>query len=153
MKGGAWISGLTGHYEWVHDHAKWIVHPLNAHQLGVPSEVQQRLLSIPSPHTPAGRREVLLTAIGAELIRVRGHGVTTTFEATLPVITILEAALPFIHRHLGPWMTCQINQLDSGESWAERVGIILPCDDAPTVTPRQVQNTDPSPDGCHGGDA
>jgi len=139
VKEGAWISAATGQYRWVHDHAMWITRPGNALEMGTSDEVHRRLIGLPSPHTPSRRRSVLLTAMDAGLIRVRGHGVVTTLEATLPFITVLEAVLPFMYQHLGPWMTCRFNRVDTGESWVERLGIILPGDFAPTVIPRPIQ--------------
>ena len=139
----AWVSAATGQYCWVHDHARWVTRPGNAGLLGIPEDVQRLLVAPPSSHTPAGRRDVLLLAMDAGLIRVRGHGVTTTFEATLPFITVIEAVLPFVYQHLGPWMTCRFNRLDTGESWVERLGIILPSDGAPTVTPPLIQIHEP----------
>lgn len=140
MREGAWVSATTGQYCWVHDHALWVTRPGNARLLGISEDVQRLLVALPSSHAPAGRRNVLLVAMDAGLIRVRGHGVTTTFEATLPFITTLEAVLPFMYQHLGPWMTCRFNRLGTGESWAERVGVILPGAGVPTVLPRCIQS-------------
>lgn len=153
MKEGAWISSATGHHLWVHDHAVWVTRPGNPLKLGVSDEVQDRLISFRSPHTPADRREVLLLAMGAGLIRSRGHGATTTFEATLPIITTLEVVMPFLRRHLGPWMTCRFNRLDTGESWVERVGVILPSEGSPTVLPHLIRGLEPIQGEEPGGEA
>ncbi len=117
MKEGAWISAPTGLSAWVDDHAMWIMRAGNAGTLGVSEEVQQRLAAMPSPHTPAGRREVLLAAMDAGLIRVRGHGVTTTFEFTMPFPDMLQAVRPFMQEHFGPFMGCRFNNLRTGEVW------------------------------------
>lgn len=153
MREGAWLSSGDRRWAWVDDHAAWILRPRNAQAMGVPADVQEHLLVIPSPRTPVGRREVLLTTMGAGFIRVRGHGATTTFEAKLPIITVLESVLPFLRRHLGPWMTCRFNRLDTGESWCERVGVILPCEGAPTVVPCHWGYSEPLFDGRPGGEA
>lgn len=118
MKEGAWISAHTSRSAWVGDHAMWITRAGNAGLLGVSEEAQLRLVAMASPHTPTGRREVLLAAMDAGLIRVRGHGVATTFEFTIQIPDMLQAVRPFMLENFGPLMGCRFNNLRTGEAKA-----------------------------------
>lgn len=116
MKEGAWISLLDGRWSWVHDHAVWILHPGNSALLGIEALPPTRLLAHRYAPNPDTRREVLLWAMGKGLMRVRGHGVVTSFEFTAPLEEALRAAQPFMRAHFGAYMACRFNNVTSGES-------------------------------------
>lgn len=116
MKEGAWISGVTAQWFWVHDHALWVTRPWNARLLGVSDDIQRLLVALPPPHTPTERREVLLMAMDAGLIRARWHGASITFEFTCAWTTALSSVMPFLEVVGGPWLGLTFNHVGNGES-------------------------------------
>ena len=93
MKDGYWLNGITGEYALIDEHARWISDPAQARRIGLPEELSAR---IQPRHWHDDRVPILLTAMAAGLIRVRGHEDSVTFEFTLP----REQAVPAIRRFL-----------------------------------------------------
>jgi len=124
MKDGAWINAANGRYCWITEHASWIQIQANATQLGVPEEVQARLRGIKWDFNGEGRKAILMEAMGAGFIRVRGHGSTTTFESRIALEDAILAAAPFMAENFGPLTGCRFNHLDTNESWGAPYGTI-----------------------------
>ena len=116
MNEGAWITS-SGQYIWVFDHAWWIRRPQNARLVGLPEPIRQRLAEMDRSWGRSTRRDVLLEVMTAGLIRVRGHGVWTTFEARIPIPQMISTGATFMAANFGPLMGCRFNDLETGASW------------------------------------
>jgi len=116
VREGAWFDQL-GNFQWINEHASWIQKPENARRLGVPDEVQAELSAIQWDFNGVGREAILRVAMGAGLIRMRGHGANVTFECTLPLAIVIQSVRPFMDQNFGPMTWVQFNDLEKGHSF------------------------------------
>jgi hypothetical protein len=116
LREGAWIRS-TGGWTWINEHASWIQRPENARLLGLTDEVHFKLSAIPWDFNGAGREAILRVAMGAGLIRMRGHGASVTFEFTCPTATAIQSVRPFMDQNFGPITWCRFNDLETGQSF------------------------------------
>jgi hypothetical protein len=119
VKEGFWIQASTCRWYQVTDHADDIRRPDFARLLGLSEAVVHQLAAMPRRESSGPeRRAILLTAMNQGLIRVRGHGASVTFEATLPLIQTVVASAPFMATNFGPLTEARFNQLPDGPSLA-----------------------------------
>ena len=115
MKEGCWIRS-TGDWHWITEHASWIQKPKNARLLGIPDEVQSKLSTISWDCNGPGREAILRLAMGAGLIRMRGHGNSVTFEFTIPIEAAIKVVALFMEQQFGPMTWVRFNDIESGQS-------------------------------------
>ena len=93
MKEGYWLHATTGVFSEIDEHARWISTPVNAARIGLAPDLALRLALL---DWKRDRLPILLSAMGAGLIRVRGHGSSITFEFTIDRAAALEAIQRFL---------------------------------------------------------
>lgn len=78
MKEGLWINYKTGKEFPIHEHEQWLRTPGNAKKLGVPPKVIDAF----NKFKPVRDRDKALLFVmkNAPVMRVRGHGISVSFE-------------------------------------------------------------------------
>jgi hypothetical protein len=93
MKEGFWLNADTGKWFEVDDHAFWIQEYANAKKLGLSKEA---ITAIKEFDPFENREELLIYAVeSTNIIRVRGHGDSTTFEFAMQSVPALWAIFKF----------------------------------------------------------
>ena len=129
MKEGFWLNYATAREFEIDEHELWLRRSGNAQLLGIPAEVAARF----SDFAPVLHRDRFLTFVisRAPVVRVRGHGVSVSFEfATTDELEFaLRAILRFCDRNAGPRTWVRISNLATQttlqipfEDFAERHG-------------------------------
>ena len=118
MKEAAWIVARDGRWRWITEHATWLQVPEHAQDLGLSDEAVRRIGAIRRDFNGPGRVAICLEGMRHGLIRFRGHGGFVTFEAVLPLETVLRATVDFMQSQFGPLTAIRINRLDTSEAWA-----------------------------------
>ena len=116
MKEGVWIEATSGRYEYVDDHALWIMSPRHAERMGLGGDVIQEIRGIKWDFSGPGRRAILLVAMANGLIRARGHGSSITFEFTMPNQEAIQGAFPFLTEVAGPYTYSSFTNLNTLEA-------------------------------------
>ena len=115
MKEGAWINEKTGEFAWITEHASWIKKKENADKIGLSPRAYDNLKDLKWDFDGEGREAILLVAMNAGLIRMRGHGSYWTFEFTIETQAALWACLGFLDDFAGPLTQCRFNNLRTKE--------------------------------------
>ena len=82
MLDGYWVNYATLYWEMITEHETWIRDEDNARRIGVPPEVFEHFRE----YVPHDDRVPMLTRLldSTPLMRIRGHGVSITFEFSNP---------------------------------------------------------------------
>ena len=116
MREGCWINAKTGQFFWIDEHATWMKNELNAHSIGLPKKVYEKIMGMNWDFNGPGRAEILATVMNAGFIRMRGHGSFWTFEFTIKSSDALWSCLEFLDNFAGPMTQCRFNNLRTGEA-------------------------------------
>ncbi len=92
MKEGWWLSAKTGRYYEIYEHAHWISEPANSKKVGLSASAINRIVRM---NPQVDRVRILKIAMNEGLVRVRGHGVSVSFEFTVPTALALKAIVRF----------------------------------------------------------
>ncbi len=92
MKEGWWLSAKTGRYYEIDEHSYWISEPTNSKKMGL-SASAIKLIGRLNPQID--RVRILKIAMNEGLIRVRWHGVSVSFEFTVPTVLAMKAIIRF----------------------------------------------------------
>lgn len=117
MKDGYWLNAKTGRHFRIDEHAAWITDPANADRIGLPKRTFVRMGKLHWAN-PDHRAPILLLAMSAGLVRVRGHGATISFEYTVADAKALRAVRSFLEKTqlAGPATGLQLNNLKTGKT-------------------------------------
>jgi hypothetical protein len=101
-KDGHWLNYKTRQIRLIDDHENWMRRPENWKVIGIPSDMMEGLCA---DYTPRIERELFLLCVLVlfPLIRVRGHGVSVTFEfySLDQESLVLEAIVQSCQRTIG----------------------------------------------------
>ena len=115
LREGFWIRS-SGVWALIDEHASWIQKPENARLMGLPEEVQAQISAIPWDFNGPGRAAILRLAMATNLIRMRDHGATISFEFTLSMQAAIQSVMPFLEFQAGPLTWCKFNNIDTCKS-------------------------------------
>lgn len=74
LRESAWINAATGQWCLIEEHAEWAKRPGNLTSIGVPDAVREVISDIPNDYFGENRIKILLRAMAAGGIQLRGHG-------------------------------------------------------------------------------
>ncbi len=115
MKEGFWINYKTGKTFQITEHELWIRTPENAKKLGI----TPGLIKTFEKFIPVKDRDEFLLFIlkNASVMRVRGHGISVTFEYNSCLKKApIKAISRFASIHAGPLTNLVIHNFSNGEN-------------------------------------
>jgi hypothetical protein len=115
MREGYWINYETGNVFPIDEHETWVRNRANAKKLGIPASTFKQF---PKFKVVDDREAFLVFLLKeAPVMRVRGHGIDTTFEYyNRQCGEALEAIREFSQKNGGPFSTLNIHNLATGEA-------------------------------------
>jgi hypothetical protein len=115
MREGAWLRISDGRWWWIDEHADWIKRPQNAEAVGLPASVFAAISGIPNDYSGPNRTRIVLAAMSAGYIRMRGHGNILVFESTTALEEQLMASRKFMDAVCGEQTLCRFHDLTLNE--------------------------------------
>jgi hypothetical protein len=112
MREGAWIEARSGRWVWISEHANWMQQ--HGPEVGLPSDVWERIRKIPNDYIGPNREKILRAVMDAGYIRARGHGASISFEFTCSTRNALIACRDFLHNVAGARLHCRFTNLGGG---------------------------------------
>jgi len=114
MREGYWINYEAGKVFPIEEHETWVRNKANAKKLGIPDSAFKQF---PKFKVVTDREAFLIFLMKeAPVMRVRGHGIDTTFEYyNRQCGDALEAIRQFAQDYGGPYSTLNIHNLATGE--------------------------------------
>jgi hypothetical protein len=115
MREGYWINYETGNVFPIDEHETWVRNKTNAKKLGIPASTFKQF---PKFKVVDDREAFLIFLMKeAPVMRVRGHGIDTTFEYyNRQCGDALEAIRQFARENGGPFSSLNIHNLATGEA-------------------------------------